>query len=77
MYALDQVLTVNSSRFAENVVLPYNIYFTDQPSQGGAIYVSPSTADSSINGCEFTRNIANSGSGGAIYGIDSDGVSFK
>jgi predicted outer membrane repeat protein len=75
VYALDQILQLNASRFTENYVFPQNSYFTESPSQGGAVYVSPSMSSSVIIDCDFVGNVASSGWGGAIFGVNGDDVS--
>lgn len=76
LYILDQVLQLNFTSFVDNYVTPppSSAYFTEEPVLGGAMYISPSTANSVLDRCLFSGNLASSGWGGAIYGVYPDSV---
>lgn len=73
MYLTIQLLTMEHSLLEHNSVQTFSPYFTDAPSQGGAIWMSSLIRDSVIRNTLFRKNMALSGWAGAFYGSSSSG----
>lgn len=77
IYILNQQFTLINTDFLSNKAFSINKFFSDSPSQGGALWYSGSKLKGSIFNCEFHNNTAHGGWAGAIFATEYSMLDVK